>query len=139
MAVYQSNPEQEDDARFVPGGLAHLVMGTRGRMLDARRTPVFVTAVEPSRGCFCVRIEAFEDQGAQWELGLEEIERFQFPRDAPTAGPVAVVFEDQPRREDVDPVRRRTLRRHRVSKGGHRPVHLRRRIGPAAVPLDARR
>jgi hypothetical protein len=91
MTVYESNPDQEDDCRFVPGELSHLVVGNRGRLLDARRTPISVSAVDSTRGCFVVRIEAFEDRGARWELGLEEVERFQFPRDAQTAAPPVVV------------------------------------------------
>ena len=39
----------------------------------------------PERGSFTVCVDAFEDVGACWELGLEEIERFQFPRGASTA------------------------------------------------------
>jgi hypothetical protein len=90
MTVYESNPEPEDDSRFVPGELAYLVAGNRGRLLDARRTPISVLAVDDARGSFIVRIEAFEDRGACWELGLEEVERFQFSRDARTAGRVGV-------------------------------------------------
>jgi hypothetical protein len=84
MAIYQSDPEMEDDSGFVRGSLAHLVEGNRGRLLDARRTPITVVGVDATRGGFAVRIDAFEDQGARWELALEEAERFQFPRDAPT-------------------------------------------------------
>jgi hypothetical protein len=84
MAVYQSDPEMEDDSGFVTGSLAHLVEGSQGRLLDARRTPITVLGVDAPRGSFAVRIDAFEDQGARWELALEEAERFQFPRDAPT-------------------------------------------------------
>jgi hypothetical protein len=86
MTVYESNPEPEDDSRFVPAELAHLVVGNRGRLLDARRTPISVSAVDSARGSFVVRIEAFEDEGACWELGLEEVERFQFPAGAQVAG-----------------------------------------------------
>jgi hypothetical protein len=87
MAVYESNPELVDDSGFVAGALEHLVVGNRGRLLDARRTPVTVLSVEEERGSFSLRIDAFEDRGALWELGLEEVERFQFPRDAITAAP----------------------------------------------------
>ena len=90
MAVYQSSPEMEDDSGFVAGTLAHLLAGNRARLLDARRTPVTVVDVDSARGSFSVLIEAFEDRGARWELGLEELARFQFPRDAPVATPDAV-------------------------------------------------
>jgi hypothetical protein len=74
----------EDDSGFVTGSLAHLVEGSQGRLLDARRTPITVLGVDVARGSFLVRIDAFEDQGASWELALDQAGRFQFPRDAPT-------------------------------------------------------
>jgi hypothetical protein len=40
----------------------------------------------PDLGAFTVRIEAFEDAGALWELGLNEVARFQFAREATIAG-----------------------------------------------------
>jgi hypothetical protein len=85
MAVYESNPEMDDDSGYVTGTLDHLVAGNRGRLLDARRTPVTVVAVHAARGSFSVQIDAFEDRGAEWDLGLEEVSRFQFPQDAQTA------------------------------------------------------
>jgi hypothetical protein len=85
MGVYDFNPDQEDDSAFVGAGLEHLVVGSHGRLLDARRTPVVVVAVNPSHGSFVVEIEAFEDQGARWELALHEVKRFQFPLSAPAA------------------------------------------------------
>jgi hypothetical protein len=51
-------------------------------LLDARRTPVTLVDVAVERGAFVVRVEAFEDAGATWELFLGELKRFQFERDA---------------------------------------------------------
>jgi hypothetical protein len=90
MAVYESNPTLEDDSGFVAGALEHLVAGNRARLLDPRRTPVTVLEVEAARGSFSVQVDAFEDRGARWELGLEEVGRFQFPRDSATASPALV-------------------------------------------------
>lgn len=90
MAVYESSPEMEDDAGFVAGELGHLVSANRARLLDARRTPVTVVDVDAAKGSFSVLIEAFEDRGARWELGLEDVTRFQFPRDACLAPPEVV-------------------------------------------------
>jgi hypothetical protein len=90
MAVYESDPDQESDSGFVRGQLEHLVVGSQGRLLDTRRTPVVVVAVDPRRGSFVMEIEAFEDRGARWELALDEVGRFQFPRSAPTAPSAAV-------------------------------------------------
>jgi hypothetical protein len=84
--VYASDPRPRPDSDFVPGSLRQLVPGNRGRLLDARRTPVTVVGVTPDRGAFAVRIDAFEDAGAEWDLWLGEVERFQFERDAATAG-----------------------------------------------------
>lgn len=88
MAIYQVDPDSAPDSAFIPGTLALLVAGNRGRLLDARRTPVEVTAVRPERGGFEVEILAFEDAGSRWELDLKEIERFQFAHGsaAATAG-----------------------------------------------------
>lgn len=101
LPVYQSDPNQEVDSGFAPGRLEHLVIDNRGRLLDSRRTPVTVVAVEPGRGSFTVRIDAFEDRGATWELGLEEVSRFQFPHEAPVASGEALgPLEEARRRHD---------------------------------------
>ncbi len=76
--IYAADPEPDSDDAFEPGELAHLVAGNHGRLLDARRTPVTVTAVSPEIGAFEVEVGAFEDAGARWELALDEIDRFQF-------------------------------------------------------------
>jgi hypothetical protein len=90
MAVYESDPEMDDDSGFVAGELSHLLPGSRARLLDARRTPVTVVDVDGARGSFSVQVDAFEDRGARWELGLEEVDRFQFPDDTPLAAPDVV-------------------------------------------------
>ena len=79
-SIYLSDPHAAPDADFLPGALRHLVVGNRGRLLDARRTPVTVTAVAPRTGGFEVQIDAFEDAGASWELPLQDVGRFQFHR-----------------------------------------------------------
>ena len=85
--VYASDPHAEPDSSFVPGTLAHLVPGNRGRLLDPRRTPISIVDVDARRGAFVVRVEAFEDAGAEWELALEDNGNFQFERGVPTADP----------------------------------------------------
>jgi hypothetical protein len=87
---YASDPDAAPDSAFVAGALRHLVVGNHGRLLDARRTPITLVEVAPERAAFVVRIEAFEDAGARWELWLQEIERFQFTRDATPAGAQAL-------------------------------------------------
>jgi hypothetical protein len=88
--VYASDPDPAPDCDFLPGELGHLVVGNRGRLLDARRTPVTLTRVDPDRGAFEVEIGAFEDAGARWELPLEDVGRFQFAWDGSMA-PATVV------------------------------------------------
>jgi hypothetical protein len=78
--IYRSDPDAAHDSEFAPGELRHLVVGNRGRLLDARRTPITVAAVAPDKGAFEVEIGAFEDAGARWELPLQEVQRFQFAR-----------------------------------------------------------
>ncbi len=91
--IYASDPNAAPDSEFRPGDLRHLVVGNRGRLLDARRTPITITAVDPARGSFEVEIGAFEDAGARWDLALEDIGRFQFARDGGVAASDALVSE----------------------------------------------
>lgn len=83
--IYAGDPGAASDAEFVPGELAHAVIGNHARLLDARRTPLSVTDVITERGEFEVRIEAFEDRGALWRLPLWNIDRLQFDADAAQA------------------------------------------------------
>jgi hypothetical protein len=118
-AIYASDPSPAPDSEFVSGELRHLVAGSPGRLRDARRTPITVTAVRPDVGAFEVEVGAFEDAGARWELSLEEVGRFQFARGGAVAPPRTVAaLEDALRRFDrelvIDPdpaAREETLRR----------------------------
>jgi hypothetical protein len=118
-AIYASDPDPAPDSDFAPGELRHLVTGNRGRLLDARRTPITVTAIRPAIGAFELEVGAFEDAGARWELALEEIGRFQFARGGAVAPPdVVAELEGALRRFDrelviePDPAAREgTLRR----------------------------
>jgi hypothetical protein len=96
-SVYESNPEPAPDSAFVDGDLAFLVVGNRGRLLDARRTPISVVEVDPEGGSFVVRVDAFEDTGARWELSLDEVGRFQFEREAAAASDEEVVSLERSR------------------------------------------
>ena len=80
--VYAVSPGPICDVGFVGGELGHLVPGNQGRMLDPRRTPLEVTEVNSARGSFVVRVCAFEDTGAQWELPLSGVGVLQFPAGA---------------------------------------------------------
>jgi hypothetical protein len=84
-SVYQSDPDAAPDSEFVPGGLRHLVAGNRGRLLDARRTPVHVTGVWAQTGFFEVEVGAFEDAGARWLVPLESVSSYQFAAGGATA------------------------------------------------------
>jgi hypothetical protein len=84
--VYATSPGPVSDAGFVGGELGHLVPGNQGRMLDPRRTPVEVTDVNPTGGSFVLRVCAFEDAGAHWELPLSVIRALQFPAGARRGG-----------------------------------------------------
>lgn len=117
--IYDLDPDPARDAEFVRGALRHLVVGNRGRLLDARRTPVKVTGVRMRTGSFEVEVCAFEDAGARWELPFEDVGDFQFARDSSLA-PDRIVAElkeaidcfDRPGPIDCDAdVRKATLRR----------------------------
>jgi len=138
-AIYESDPNALPESEFVPGELRHLVAGAPGRLRDARRTPITVTAVRPDVAAFEVEVGAFEDAGARWELSLEEVGRFQFPQDAPVAPPETVAeLKDALGRFDrqlvidIDPAaRERTLRRIERARADVR-IEL-----PAPLDLDA--
>jgi hypothetical protein len=100
--MYQTDPGALPDDRFSPGNLSWLVPGNSGRMLDARRSPVRVTAIDIDHGYFEVEILAFEDNGVRWLIPLEEVTRYQFAPGGARADPVAVAsMEDVIRQLDV--------------------------------------
>jgi hypothetical protein len=65
--------------------LSLLVAGNAARLLDDRRTPVQITAVDCDDATFELEIKAFEDEGARWRLPFEDVGRYQFAADARTA------------------------------------------------------
>ncbi len=84
--IYEHDAAAAPDSEFAPGRLADLVAGNRGRLLDPRRTPVTIVAVDVATGQFSVRVDAFEDAGAVWEVPLEDAARFQFALGGAVAG-----------------------------------------------------
>jgi hypothetical protein len=88
--MYQTDPYARPDAAFAPGELRWLVAGNTGRLLDDRRTPVRVTAVDLAHGYFEAEILGFEDAGARWLVPLEDVTRYQFAPQGSSAGPDAV-------------------------------------------------
>jgi hypothetical protein len=77
-AIYQANSAAADDTGFEAGTLRHLVVGRHGRLLDPRRTPIRVNALDLERGFFDVEILAFEDAGAHWLIPFESVSQYQF-------------------------------------------------------------
>lgn len=90
VTVYQADPDSLPDAQFEAGQLSWLVPGNHGRLLDARRTPVLVRAVDVSVGFFEIEIMAFEDAGARWQVPLEDVTRYQFLRSGTRADAASV-------------------------------------------------
>jgi hypothetical protein len=134
--IYATDPEPEPDANFVPGELRHLVVGNRARLLDARRTPVQIIAIDAQSGGFELEIGAFEDAGAHWELPLSDVGRFQFARGGRLA-PADTVAEleravarfDRSLAIDCDPdIRADTLARIAAER-----TALRERMAPAGA------
>ena len=81
-SIHAFDPAMAPDTEFVPGALALLAPGNTGRMLDRRRTPVRVAALNLETGTWICEVLAFEDQGARWALPFEAVASFQFARDA---------------------------------------------------------
>lgn len=159
VGVHSYDPNPRADSEFEPGGLASLVVGNRGRLLDPRRTPVRIVALDMATGQFVVEIEAFEDQGARWEVPFEDCRRiYQFERGSATATPEAVAaFEAIVREMDhttsiaCDPLRtattqtqleqletdaRRWLERHSRFFAFRAALNLKTRRGPPALGMD---
>ena len=80
MPIYESDPETAPDVDFEPGTLGHLVVGNEGRLLDPRRTPVTIVGIQADVGFWTLRVEAFEDAGAMWDIPFEDVDRYQFAR-----------------------------------------------------------
>jgi hypothetical protein len=145
--VYETNPDAAPDEDFLAGELSLLLVGNRGRLLDARRTPIVVTAVAPSKGAFEVRIEAFEDRGARWELPLDEVRRFQFAREARRTGPDELAeleaarehFDRQLEIEAAETAQHRTLDRIEATRGALRERVARASRPPSLESMIARR
>lgn len=138
--IYVHDPDARPDADFVAGDLRHLVTGNRGRLLDARRTPIVITAVAPETGGFELEIGAFEDRGARWELPLDEVRRFQFARGGSAATPAALAeleraaarFDRALVIEPDDDVRAKMLNRISIEREGIRD----RLAGSGFPPID---
>jgi hypothetical protein len=106
--IYEHDASAAPEAEFAPGRLADLVPGNRGRLLDPRRTPVTVVSLRVETGQFTLRVDAFEDAGAEWEVAFEDIGRFQFARGGATRADdaelrAAVARFDRPLVIDVGP------------------------------------
>lgn len=140
--IYASDPDAPSDAEFEPGELRHLVVGNRGRLLDARRTPITITAVTPDTGDFELEIGAFEDSGARWQLALQEVHRFQFARASQPAGAAeegelrkaAARFDRELVVDADDTVKQATLSRIAAERQALRDV-----LGKARPELDVAR
>lgn len=89
-AIYAASPQPRPDTDFEPGTLAHLAAGARGRLLDPRRTPVSVVEVQADIGFVLIRVEAFEDAGAVWQVPLEQVGHYQFEPAGPRASAAAM-------------------------------------------------
>jgi hypothetical protein len=124
-STYQHDPDAAPDSDYEPGILDFLVSGTRGRMLDPRRTPIVVIGLGDGVGFFEVEVAGFEDKGVRWSIPLEDVDHFQFESGSPRLGhsDVAQLEElrdrvDQPLAIPLDPevaqATRRRLDEHQV-------------------------
>ncbi len=141
--IHRRDPDQAPDSAYEPGELALLVVGNRGRMLDGRRTPIRVVAIEEAIGSWVLEVLAFEDVGARWMLELERVGHFQFEQGSARLDDAAVdrlraAVErfDRPFRVAVDPGPRARTRRRLADEERSAAVALRDR--PVGLDLDAR-
>jgi hypothetical protein len=88
--IYQSDSQALPDSCFEEGSLRSLVVGNRGRLLDARRTPIVIKALDRDTGMFEVEIQAFEDLGSRWWVAFEQIGGYQFALESPRADDTVV-------------------------------------------------
>lgn len=125
MPIYQSDPDKKPDAEFDGGEPRHLVVGNRGRLLDPRRTPVRIVALDPATAQFTIEITAFEDAGAKWIVPFEGIHSYQFERGSLQVSPAQAAEFDKLARRFQEPlvirpdpaVREATGRRLRDERG----------------------
>jgi hypothetical protein len=100
---FQFDPNRAPDTDFDPGELHHLCVGNEGRLLDFRRTPVRIEELRDATGLATLKILAFEDQGALWDLPFEKVRKLQFKRGSRAASRDALeCIEDAIRRFDHD-------------------------------------
>ena len=82
MSLHQDNPNKQSDDMFTKGNYSFLVKGNLCRLLDGRRTPGYIEAIDQKSGMFVWRITEFEDQGEIWELPFYKVFNFQFDLNA---------------------------------------------------------
>ncbi len=79
-SIYEQDHNILPDSDFFRGDLYFLVPGNKGRLLDARRTPIQIDSYLSESGLMHIKILKFEDKGNIWELPAEEITDFQFEK-----------------------------------------------------------
>lgn len=82
VSIHQQHVGPLNDDDYCSGRLGLLVVGNRCRLLDGRRTPGTIEAMDLRTAMFTFRIAAYEDEGKCWELPAESVTRFQFHRDS---------------------------------------------------------
>ena len=101
MSIYERRADAPPDSMYDTGELSHLVANNPGRVRDPRRTPVTVVDVRESSAEFVVRIDDFEDKGAEWLVPFENVWHYQFERGVPRASDDRVTrFKDAVERFD---------------------------------------
>jgi hypothetical protein len=90
LPIYQRDPDKRPDSDYESGELRHLVVGNRGRLLDPRRTPVKIVALDTATAQFTIEITAFEDTGARWVVPFDGVVSYQFENGSPAANAAEV-------------------------------------------------
>ncbi len=161
MPIHQSDPNRRPDSDFMPGELALLVEGNRCRLLDGRRTPGVIESVDDGTGFFRWRISAFEDEGKNWDVPIEDVLRFQFERDVVrldreqvtgleecverfgkklvVEAPAGVCAATEARLREREKQARKWLKTESSFFLCHKDLPLRSRQGPAKLAEDLRR
>jgi len=82
MSLHQFDNNLKLDNEYLKGEIDFLIKNNKCRLLDGRRTEGYIENVFVDSGMFRWRITKYENAGDYWDLGFEDIYRFQFNKNS---------------------------------------------------------